>query len=115
MIENLKEIISLIVAIITLSSFLITFIAKNSKNIKVRRFAENLNVITKEVNKYVILAEDFINYTGKDKKEWVITKVNQFAIENGINFDVEVVGDLIEQAVALSKRVNQRDKDKEVL
>ena len=85
MIETLKEVIGLIGIFVGLISALSTFIIKNSKNAKVRKTAENINRITGCVNAFVIYAEDFINYSGEEKKEWVITKVNQFAIENKID------------------------------
>lgn len=116
MLENIKDIIGIIATAIPLIIAVATFVAKNSKNKKLAKLAENINLITREVQKYVIAAEQFINYSGADKKEWVKTKVNQFAIAHKINYDEELVSNLIEEIVGLTKRVNSREKDqKEVL
>ena len=37
------------------------------------------------------IEETYNNYLGKEKKEYVMTKLNQFAIENEIDFDKEKV------------------------
>ena len=60
------------------------------------------------------IAESFANYSGEEKKEYVITKVNQFAIENGIKFDLQMVTEKIEEMIELSKKVNSDAEDKEI-
>ncbi len=52
------------------------------------------------------IAEKFENYSGEEKKEYVITKINQFAVENKLNFDAKAISEKIEQLIKLSKRVN---------
>lgn len=41
-----------------------------------------------------------------------MTKANQFAISQGIEFDPVIVSEKIEELVRLTKEVNKRDKDK---
>ena len=43
----------------------------------------------------------------------MLTKLNQFAIENGISFDVSTVSQKIEELIALSKQVNGRGEESE--
>ena len=50
----------------------------------------------------------FNNYLGNEKKEYVITKLNQFAIENNIDFDKEKLDERIEKLIKLSKNVNYK-------
>ena len=41
-----------------------------------------------------------------------MTKANQFAIDHGIDFNVGLVSQKVEELVKLTKEVNRRDKDK---
>jgi ABC-type uncharacterized transport system fused permease/ATPase subunit len=91
------------------------YIAANSKNKKLKQAAENLNKVSKAAQIYVADAEQFLNYSGTEKKQWVLTKINQYAIENKIPYDAETVANVVEEIVTLSKKVNSREKDKEVL
>lgn len=50
--------------------------------------------------------ENFANYTGEEKKEYVKTKVNQYCIENNIEYDAELTDQNIEKMIEFSKGVN---------
>lgn len=50
--------------------------------------------------------ENFANYTGEEKKEYVKTKVNQYCIENKIEYDAELTEENIEKLIEFSKGVN---------
>lgn len=50
--------------------------------------------------------ENFANYTGEEKKEYVKTKVNQYCIENKIKYDAELTETNIEKMIDFSKGVN---------
>lgn len=50
--------------------------------------------------------ENFANYTGEEKKEYVKTKVNQYCIENKIDYDAELTEANIEKMIEFSKGVN---------
>ena len=80
----------------------------SSKNKKWAKRAEQYNMIQKEILSYIPLAEQFINYEGKDKKEWVLTKVNQFCLNNGIAYDDIKATELLEHAIKLTRDVNKR-------
>ena len=121
MIEALKStqaVISLISVVIALIGTLAGIIAKYVQNAKTKKAAEkaqkiaqDLLEITNAVNEAVKAAENKLNFTGADKKEWAMTQVQQFALDNGIIFDKQEVDKLIEEAVAFTKTVNKRDKD----
>lgn len=97
-----ESIVSIIVAIVSAIISLI-YCIKNKKWNKLKAF----------VQECITTAETMKNFTGEEKKEYVITKANQFAISKGIKFDTEKVSNLIEELVTLTKQVNQRDKDKQ--
>lgn len=54
------------------------------------------------------IAEKFDNYSGAEKKEYVITRVQQFAVENKLNYDSKTVSDKIEELINFSKKVNNK-------
>ena len=93
----------------------ITFIAKFIKSVKAKRAAENLIQIANAVLPCIEQAEKFGHYSGAEKKEYVMTKANQFAIARGITFNPALVSTKIEELVKLTKQVNARDKDKQAL
>lgn len=97
-----ESIVSIVVAFGTAITSLIVCI-KNKQWNKLKTF----------VQECITTAETFKNFTGEEKKEYVITKANQYAISKGIKFDTEKVSNLIEDLVTLTKQVNQREKDKQ--
>lgn len=109
---NMKEVVAITSAALSLLTTIFVLVAKLTKNVKLRKLAERITFFREQVEKYVALAEEIVNFKGKDKKEWVVTKVNQAAIDAGIQFDADVVSQLIEEVVNLTKIVNARDKDK---
>ena len=48
---------------------------------------------SKKLNKKIIdlmkIAKEFTNYSGIEKKEYVLTKLNQLSIDNKVNFCIE--------------------------
>lgn len=109
---EIKEILGLTVTFIIGFIILITKLTKSSK---LKAIAENLISVEKVTKKFICKAEGFVNYSGQDKKEWVKTKVNQFCIENDINYDENIINNIIENLLDLSKTVNKREKDRGIL
>lgn len=58
------------------------------------------------VGRLVIEAEDFINYSGKDKKAWVVTKVKELCINNNVDYTEKAIDEAIEAVINITKRVN---------
>ena len=110
--EKLEVIISLAGTAVGFLVTAITFLVKFIKNAKAKKIAEQTVKIGNAVLLYIKQAENFLNYSGAEKKEYVLTKANQFAIAQGIAFNAVAVGEKIEELVKLSKEVNKRDKDK---
>ena len=111
MLELVKEIIDIVAVAVPLIISLVIAIVKLYKNIKLKKASENLIEVEFVIKRFMEYAESFINYSGKDKKEWVMVKVNQYCIEHKIPYDERVVEDLLEKFIYLSKVVNKRDKD----
>ncbi len=49
-----------------------------------------------------------MHYSGEEKKEYVMTKANRYAIENDIAFDEDAVSEKVEELITLSKEVNAK-------
>jgi len=47
-----------------------------------------------------------VTFSGAQKKEWVLTKLNRAAIDNNIPYDEVIVSNLIDELVAFTKTVN---------
>lgn len=93
---------------VTAATFLIPYI----KNAKAKKILETAVKVAEAVQPYIIEAEKFANYSGEEKKAYVMTKANQYAIEHKLNFNAEEVSKQVESLVNLTKQVNQREKDK---
>lgn len=109
--ENLPVILSTIATAVGLLITTLTFLLKFIKSAKAKKIAENIIAIGNAIIPYVEQAETFVNYSGAEKKEFVMTKANQFAINNDIDFDAGLVSTKIEELVKLSKEVNSREKN----
>lgn len=104
--ENLEIIISVAGTALGLLVTTVTFLSKFIKNAKGKKVAENIIKIGNAMIPYIQEAETFLNYSGEEKKQYVMTKANQFAIDNNIPFDAEAVSDKIEELIGLTKQVN---------
>lgn len=110
--ENLEIIISVAGAALGLLVTTVTFLAKFIKNAKAKKVAENIIKIGNAMIPYIQEAESYVHYSGEEKKEYVMTKANQYAIENGIAFDKQAVSAKVEELIKLTKEVNARNNDK---
>lgn len=111
--EQLPELLAIAGTIVGLITTTVTFIAKFFKSAKAKRIAEDIISIGNAVLPYIEQAEKFTSYSGAEKKEFVMTKANQFAIDNGIDFDADAMSEKIEELVALTKQVNAKNKTTE--
>lgn len=106
--ENLEIILSVAGTALGFLITTVTFFGKYLKNAKAKNIAENIIKIGNAMIPYIEQAEAFASYNGEEKKQFVMTKANQFAIENGIKFDAETVSAKIEELVKMTKQVNAR-------
>ena len=112
MTEKIKIIVSLVSALVPLLSIVAGLVIKFAKTEKAKKLAKQLNFWTTEIGKYVVEAEKFLNYKGLEKKEFVLTRVNQACLENKVKYDTTKVSEILEEIVKITKQVNQREKDK---
>ena len=109
--ENLEVILSLIGTSFSLLVACIIFLIKLIKCVRSKKGKQNLDLLLEAVAPIVEVAEGYANFSGEEKKEYVLTKVNQFAIENGITFDTNLISDKIENLITLSKKVNSKKEN----
>ena len=69
---------------------------------------QNYSFLDDAVAPLMEIAEGFTNYSGEEKKQFVLTKVNQFAIENGLKFDAEETAAKVEKLINLTKKINTK-------
>lgn len=106
--ENIEIIISIASAALGLLITTVTFLSKFVTNAKAKKAMENIVKIGNAVIPYIEEAETFVHYSGEEKKQYVLTKANMFAIENKIKFNEQAVSEKIEELVTLTKQVNKR-------
>ena len=110
---NLEMLLSLMATGIGFMISLFTLIIKLSKNKKVRKTAEEMLSFTEQLSKFVEEAEKFSHYTGVEKKNFVLTKLNRFSIDNHMKFDEEWVSSKVDEVISLTKKVNASENKKE--
>lgn len=107
--ENLRLCLSFLAPVLGLLCTTAVFLKKFVKNKNLKKILEKAEEITKEIIPCIMEAERFVNYSGEEKKTYVMTKLNQFAIANDISFDAETTSSKVEQLVALTKEVNVKN------
>ena len=108
--EKLEITLSVIATISTLLITFITMIFKLSKNIKERKVLEGLQELNKDIISLIEQAESFTNYTGEEKKEYVLTRVERLINNNKFKVNEEKVSEKIEELIELSNNVNVNKK-----
>lgn len=104
--ENLELILSLAGICVGLIVTVATLIFKYAKSAKARKAAEQTIEICNAILPYIEQAESYVHYSGEEKKEYVMTKANRYAIENDIAFDEDALSEKVEELITLSKEVN---------
>lgn len=112
--EILKFILTTVGLGLALISSILVAVAKNSKSAKTAKNATNLLSVISAVQTFISQAESIVGFTGANKKEWVMTKVNQFCISKGITYDDEEVDKLVEKFIDFSKQVNAKGEEEKL-
>lgn len=111
--QDVREQFELFLTILSLLAASIGLYAKMASSVKAKKIAEAMNEINQFAHDAVEQAEDFIDYSGKNKKQYALTYINQKCIDNNIPFNKALASELIEKAVALSNKVGARHKIEE--
>ncbi|MCL2848262.1 MAG: hypothetical protein FWE13_05940 [Firmicutes bacterium] len=109
--EHIIAIISIACTLLGLLITAVTFIGKFVKSVKDKKRALEAIKLCDAVVAFIKEAEGFTHYSGNEKKEFVMTKANRFALGQKIAFDQELVSNKVEELLCLSKEVNSREKD----
>ncbi len=107
--ESIREIITIVSASLGLFAAVIGFLIPLVKNIKAKNKLVAIKKLTSTLQSLIIDAENFVNFSGAEKKEYVLTKANRFAIDNKIPYNELDISEKIEELISLSKEVNKRD------
>lgn len=68
---------------------------------------ENVKLSTLDVlMQFMEEVEQFKDFSSEEKKQFVITKFNQFCIDNGFEFIADLTDDNVEKLIEFSKVVN---------
>lgn len=111
MLENFQLLLQILYYSLGILIVVVSFLIPLVKNAKAKKALKTTLDIATAIRPYVIEAEKFVNYTGAEKLNYVMTKANQYAIENGLKFDAEATKKEIEELIELTKQVNKREKD----
>ena len=114
-IENLKDILWIISACTGILVTAISFLIPTVKNAKVKKALQVAQGVTEIIQKGCVEAEKFINYTGTEKKAYVMVQAKEYALSNNVPFDEETVSQQIDDLIKITKLINRRDKDMEEL
>jgi len=106
--EHIATIISLVGTALGLLTTAITFFVRFLRSARGRKVAENVLEINDVLLSFIKQAEMLVGQTGPDKKEFVMNKALQFAIERNITFNPSAVNEKIEELVQLTNEVNIR-------
>lgn len=93
--------------IIIVLVILMVYLKKHGKEEAAKKVEKALFFI-KTVRDLVLMAEAHVNYTGKEKKDFVIAKSQAEFAKAGYEYTDEEIGDEIEKDMDLANKVNQR-------
>ena len=106
------DILKVISGILSITPFLITFIVKYTKNEKAKKVLQGINQITKMANVFVRDVEQLKGLSSEAKKEWVMTKLNRYAIDENIVFDEQQVSNIVEELVrVMHSEIKNNEKE----
>ena len=104
--ERAEYILSLVGTILSCIAGILTIGIKLIKALKEVKERINKEKITEKLLELIEEAEKIAGYSGKEKKEYVMDKIGEYAEELGIKADLQFVSEKIEELVRLSRQVN---------
>ena len=110
---NISEILTWVVFGISFLSGLVSILIPYLKTAKAKKNAEKVvkalsgfELICKNIQPLVVKAEQFRNFSGAERKEWVMTQLRILALKNSIVFDESAVSEKVEEVVSTTNKVN---------
>lgn len=114
---EIKDWVSIALIVVAIVLFVFSWILKKSKNKKLQEVATKLEsaaatalAIKNTAQTAVALAEQFIDYSGEDKKQWAKTYIKEYCIEHGISYSDDTLDSVIEELIGFSKKVNATEQ-----
>jgi len=108
MIKMISEYLDLIITILTSIGIIIGLLGQLFKNKKMVDASNRIKLYTDLVEKHMVVVEEFDNLKGEQKLKYVINMVSNELNEKGIEVDVELITQIIEHLIAISKNVNYK-------
>jgi hypothetical protein len=106
--ENIYAILSFIIMVIsTIFSVILDYKKKQTEKMSIIK-----DTLSSNIEGLVIEAEKFLNYSGEEKKNYVLTRAKQYL--NSVKctkISDSSISEIIERFVNITKQVNQREKD----
>ena len=106
--ENATWLIPFVSAILSLSASTVVFIIKNVKTKKGEKIAKAALSLINFAQQGVKLAEQFVNFTGEEKKAYATTMIKEWCMSSGVSYSDEAISEAIEKVIEISKTVNKR-------
>lgn len=110
---NISDILSWVIFGISFLLGLVSTLIPYLKTAKAKKNAEKLvkalsgfELIVEHIQPYVVKAEQFRNFSGPERKEWVMTQLKLLALEHSIVFDEVAISEKVEEVVATTNKVN---------
>lgn len=107
----MEYILSLAGAALSFLAALLTVAVKFMKAVKEMKEVLNREKIAERLPELIAEAEKFGEYSGKEKKAYVLDKIAEFSTVEGIEADLQFVSEKIEELVKMSRRVNVKEEE----
>lgn len=106
MLKLINEYLELIITIITSLGVIIGLLGQLFKNKKLLKLSETITLYKTIVEDYVVKAEKMQGLSGKEKLHYVIAQVKIELGKLNIEIDEQLIIQLVEEIIELSKNVN---------
>lgn len=110
---NIADILTWVVFVLSFLSGCVSILIPYMKTVKAKKNAEKVvqalsgfEMLCSSIQPLVRKAEQFKNFSGPERKEWVMTQLRVFALQNSIAFDENAVSEKVEEIVKTTKEVN---------
>lgn len=99
-------IITFVTTILGLLVTLVTYILKFVNDKKVKEKALGFISISNKLLELITEVEKYNSLSGLEKKNYVMQKINEYALNNNLKYDSEEISNKIEELVNLTRSVN---------
>lgn len=107
--EHLEWIITAAGTVLAFIITLTTMIIKYAKSSKAKKIAQQTLAICNALIPYIEEAEKFVDFSGEEKKAYVMTKARQYVMNNKMKISDELISKIVEDYIDLTKEVNVRE------